>query len=504
MKVKIKKVKAQCVVSAIESYRGNRFIEALPDYISYKTSSIVELLAQSPQLIHPQASRRQRAAWLNTLNHSFFVPLTRHVLLHETIDMMIREGYARRMPSGRESPQYYQQAYERLQKGQILPSISFDGENKADPMSATLVGCSGVGKSYGLSRVLDLYPQVISHEGNVRQIRTDQIVYLLVQCPHEGSVKSLCANIIAEIDKATGENYSEELTSKRPTLQMLKLRLVHLMAVHQVGLLVIDEIQNLVTNKKSRTELFNFIVDLSNSLSVPILYVGTPKVFGFMQEDFRIARRFGSAGLMQWDRLKYASPEWNSFIEALSRLNVLRSGTATLDQAAIDALYDCTQGIIDVMIKLFILSQLRCMAVGEETLSAEAIRYVFEEHFKNIAPMIEALRKGDTKALDKYEDIRLPDSGFKDIAKQLYHDIDQRVERTDELEGQELIGLKRISNAYIAMGLEIPSDIKTRIEALQQSLQKQQEKAIQKTVTSKNGKPQNRQSVQINKEKIPG
>lgn len=501
--MKTKKAKARCVASSIESYRGNRFIEALPDYISYNTRSIVETMSVTPPPIHPQASRRQRGAWLASLNHAFFVPLSRHVMLQETVDMMIREGYARRAPRGQEDWEYYQDCYERLQKGEEIASVSFDGESKANPMSAGLIGCSGVGKSYGLSRILDLYPQVITHEGNVRQIRTDQIVYLLVQCPHEGSVKSLCANIIAEIDKVTGEKYSEEIINKRPTLQMLKLRLVHLMAAHQVGLLIIDEIQNLATNKRSRTELFNFIVDLANSLSVPILYVGTPKVFDFIQEDLRIARRFGSAGVIQWDRLPKASVEWNSFVEALSKLTVLKSDASVMEQSAIDALYEYSQGIIDIVIKLFILSQLRCMVVGEEALSDEIIKQVFEEYFKNLAPMIKALQEGDAKAIDKYEDIRLPEAEFKNIISKLNDGIDQYLEQHDELKDQELSGLRKISNAYAQMGMAVPDDIKNKIEALQSNKSEKQEKSIKKKVSSKSGKVKKTDLGQINPESIP-
>lgn len=465
----MKTVQADYVPSSLPAYRGNRYIEALPDYLSYTTRAIAEALQIEPEPIHPQASRRQRSAWLSSLNHEFFVPLARHIQLQETIDLMIREGYAKRCPRGNEHWSYYMDAYKRLQEGEKIKSLSFDGDSKADPMSATLIGCSGIGKSYGLSQILNLYPQVIEHQGNVNQIRTSQIVYLLVQCPHEGSVKSLCANIIAEISKATGENYTDEIVTKRPTLQVLKVRLAHLMALHRVGLLVIDEIQNLATNKKSRTELFNFIVDLANSLSVPILYVGTPKLYGFMQKDLRIARRFASFGVLDWDRLYKGTPEWNTFISALSRVTLLKDTSSGLSQELIDALYECSQGIVDILIKLFILTQLNCMALAQESLSPEAIYAVFEKHFKNVKPMIEALRNGDSQALDNYEDIRLPESEFKKAKHEIAGELEDNLEAGNELESQELSGLRKISNIYITMNQPVPQDVKDRIAVLERA-----------------------------------
>ncbi|MEI2614896.1 MAG: ATP-binding protein [Methylotenera sp.] len=59
---------------------------------------------------------------------------------------------------------------------------------KSTARSLSLIGCSGSGKSTTLNRILATYPQVIFHE----KYNFTQIVYLKLDCPHDGSLKNLC------------------------------------------------------------------------------------------------------------------------------------------------------------------------------------------------------------------------------------------------------------------------------------------------------------------------
>lgn len=63
--------------------------------------------------------------------------------------------------------------------------------------SLSLIGCSGSGKSTTLNRILATYPQVIFHE----KYNFTQIVYLKLDCPHDGSLKNLCYHFFRAIDE---------------------------------------------------------------------------------------------------------------------------------------------------------------------------------------------------------------------------------------------------------------------------------------------------------------
>jgi len=61
--------------------------------------------------------------------------------------------------------------------------------------------------------------------------------------------------------------------------------------------------------------------------------------------------------------------------------------------------------VLDLAIKLFAVSQARAIFDGSETLSEQLIRAVYDEQFKLIHPMVEALRSDDLEALIRFEDV---------------------------------------------------------------------------------------------------
>jgi len=71
-----------------------------------------------------------------------------------------------------------------------------------------------------------------------------------------------------------------------------------------------------------------------------------------------------------------------------------------------NTLYDESQGIIDIAVKLYALAQIKAIADGTETVTPVSIREVAAEKLRLVKPMLDALRAGDKKKLLQYEDIR--------------------------------------------------------------------------------------------------
>lgn len=460
-------VEADYSPSCLPIYRGNPMIEALPDLMDYKTKSIISMLQAIPK--EPVSSaRRSRYGWLMSLNVRLFIPFARHIRLQELIDVMIRQGYLQRNPMSHKHNEYLQDAYRRQQAGEKL--LVTYGAPQPDPLSLAIVGCSGAGKSYAVSRILQLYPQVIEHTERNIGINFMQVVYLKVECPHEGSIKSLCVNIISELDRVTGQSYAQTY-NKRVTLEQLKQRLVHLLAIHKVGILVIDEIQNLVLSRKNRDELFNFIVSLANSLCVPLLFIGTPKIQKFMQKDLRIARRFGTCGVLQWNRFdtqtEAGKSEWDEFMARLWQCNVLKNSESSIPKEISEAFYTYSQGIVDIAIKLFILSQMHALYVGEEALTKGIIEEAFDDYCRNIKPMIDGIRSGNPRVLEQYEDITMRNEDYDYAVSMLGKKIEQATTEVNEFEPQDAANKNRViknlstlNNANIAMLKKILESIR--------------------------------------------
>ena len=148
--------------SSVPMYKGNPLIEALPDYLSYRTNAIRASLRKEPVKLAGQVNRRQCFAWLMGLNKGLFVDLPRHLQLQEMIDVIIRQGYWHRNPVGSVRAKALQAAYERLQAGDTNGMVNF-GSEEQDPLSISVVGCSGMGKTTAITRILSMYPQVLHH-----------------------------------------------------------------------------------------------------------------------------------------------------------------------------------------------------------------------------------------------------------------------------------------------------------------------------------------------------
>lgn len=79
-----------------------------------------------------------------------------------------------------------------------------------------------------------------------------------------------------------------------------------------------------------------------------------------------------------------------------------------LTSRMLDVFYDCTQGILDLAIKLFVVTQARAMTDATEVLSEQLVLAAYRDSFKLVHPMIEAMRNRDLSALSTYEDVKLP------------------------------------------------------------------------------------------------
>ncbi|WIV13234.1 hypothetical protein [Proteiniborus sp. MB09-C3] len=70
-----------------------------------------------------------------------------------------------------------------------------------------------------------------------------------------------------------------------------------------------------------------------------------------------------------------------------------------------DTLYDQSQGIIDITVKLYDLAQTKAISSGKEALTPELIKQVANESLRLVKPMLNALRTGNVREIAKYPDI---------------------------------------------------------------------------------------------------
>lgn len=416
--------------TGVTAYAGNPFIEALPP-LQESVDSAAAL--RSSMRIQPedlQKARVIRAHNICRISDEFFQPLGTHMLLSERVSFMIRGGYVGRNPKTGDLQRHLQNGYERVQTGD-LSTFRFE-EAKSTAQSMLLIGCSGSGKTTSLERILQTYPQVIYHpESNL-----EQVVYLKVDCAHNGSLKEICLNFFRAMDKALGSNYEKKYGLKRHGIETMLALMAQIANTHALGLLVIDEIQHLSRSKSGGSEeMLNFFVTMVNTIGVPVMLIGTPKARDIFEADLRSARRGAGLGAIFWEPMlqgcsEKPNQEWTAFTNNLWKQQLLQNRDVLLTEEIRSVWYELSQGVMDIVVKLFVLTQLRALALNRERITIGLLRQVYEDELKPVHPMLDALRSGLPEKIALYSDLMVPKMDKRLI--QLQQEIATMREQTAE------------------------------------------------------------------------
>lgn len=435
--------------TGVHAYQGNPFIEALPP-LQDLTDAALSLRTTAGFGAGDKAqSRSVRAHNICRIIDDFFQPLGVHMLLSERISLMIRGGYVGRNPKTGDFQRHLQNGYERVQTGD-LSGFRFE-EAKSTAQSLLLIGCSGSGKTTSLQRILGTYPQVIYHS----DLNLEQVVYLKIDCSHNGSLKEICLNFFRALDKALGSNYEKRYAMKRHGIETLLAVMAQIANAHALGLLVIDEIQHLSRSRSGGSqEMLNFFVTMVNTIGVPVMLIGTPKAREIFEADLRSARRGAGLGAIFWEPLLHhhqgkQNPEWVAFTNSLWKLQLLQNQDAEPSDEIRDVWYDLSQGVMDIVVKLFVLAQLRALTLNKERITPGLLKQVYDDELKPVHPMLAALRSGIPEKIARYSDLMLPYIDKRLI--QLQQDIAAIRKKTPEEQALETLATEDERRFYLLL-----------------------------------------------------
>lgn len=418
----------------VSRYRGNPLIEALPPIMDLKAlrSQLSGTVIFDPKDCF--AAPHQRAHEIASLLDDFFQPLSIHRQLEEKLSVMIRAGYVGRNPKDGSLNRKMQDGYQRIMDGATNNFRFAQANSTAKCLS--LIGCSGSGKSTTVNRILSTYPPVIFHS----DINFVQLPYLRIECPSDGSLKSLCLNFFREIDRTLDTNYEQKYARKRHSTEVLLSLMGQVATQKALGLLVIDEVQRLGLKRSiSKEAMLEFFVALVNVIGVPVVLVGTPKARPIFEMELQAGRRSAGFGSLFWEPMqrpnkarvdsngKVRLSEWEAFTNKLWKYQWLKQRSETLDDATRDRWYSLSQGVLDIVVKLFVLAQLRAIATGIERVTPELLQKVYDDELIPVHPMLDALRRNDADLIVKYSDLHLPSIDKRLL--ELRHLIEQQQEQ---------------------------------------------------------------------------
>jgi hypothetical protein len=282
--------------------------------------------------------------------------------------------------------------------------------------SFTIIGASGIGKSSAISRAITLITE--NRVIEVGNPYTKIIPCICVQCPFDSSVKGLLLEILRKVDEMIDSKYYQNALRARTTTDML-IGSVSQVALNHIGLLVVDEIQN-VCNSKNGKSLVGMLTQLINNSGISICMVGTPESAVFFEQAVQLARR--SLGL-RYDVMEYGT-DFRKFCEIVFSYQYVKIRTEITD-GIMEWLYEHTSGNISVVVSLIHDAQEIVILNGKEVLNLEALNEAYQKRLSMLHGFIHIeQRKQTSKTKKKVSvmsvDVRIPvregDSGDVAIA----------------------------------------------------------------------------------------
>ncbi|MFY0669878.1 MAG: AAA family ATPase [Alteromonas stellipolaris] len=388
-------------------YLGNPLIEAMTPI---KTDQqLFDALYEDPSEPDLSAPAEIR---MNSLVESIknqFILFPSHFELAKKIDLMMRSGYVDRNPIRKDRTADLQELYKQAQTGNKQLSFS---ANPRRAESILITGAPGGGKSTAIERILGLNIQVVKH----KSLNLTQVIYLKIECPHDSQLKTLCGNFMQGLDDVLGTNYAAQI-SGRESVNSLLQQMKNKVAQYNIGILIIDEFQNLNSKKSYSDILLRFIVSLVNTIGLPVVFMGTPDAAGMFEKRLASARRALGVGSMNWNplQLDFGGSDtsssvtrelWATFTDALFE-NCWLSKQTPLDEELQAVWFELSVGIIDIAIKLFVASQLLAISSEKECITVKLMKHVYEEDFKPVHDVLDALRTNNVSKLVQFYDISI-------------------------------------------------------------------------------------------------
>lgn len=236
--------------------------------------------------------------------------------------------------------------------------------------SFTIIGTSGIGKSSAISRAITLITEnrVIEAQNPYTQV----VPCIIVQCPFDSSVKGMLLEILRKVDEVLDTKYYQNALRARATTDML-IGSVSQVALNHIGLLVVDEIQN-VANSKNGKSLIGALTQLINNSGISICMVGTPESAVFFESAMQLARR--SVGL-QYTTMGYDA-YFQAFCKTLFQYQYVQQRTEITD-GIMEWLYEHSAGVTSVVVALIHDAQEIAILNGRETLNQESLNAAYQQ-----------------------------------------------------------------------------------------------------------------------------
>lgn len=349
---------------------GNPFLALIEQFLT--TESFPERLATSPldEVSIATLTKQERLDILDRMQEEYFEPTSISEDIVKRLYRLIRKGYLNRDPT------------KRAVRKMTMELASYSGRDLSTlPWFATyakgmtVIGVTGLGKSYEIKRGLQLIPQCIEHGPSQAAGWTSmkQVSWLYVAMSHDASLGGLLLQILYELDEAIGTEYSKDKSFTNASNEKMAVRLGIVFRNHGLGVLVIDEIQGRNFEGRGQGGLAaTFFLRLLN-FGIPVVLIGNPIGMEALYVFSQDVRRIGSGGTISMHALEKDDFDWNDcIVEPLLCQSVMPKAYQIRDAKKL--VFQYSGGVRDFACRTWFSSQRIALDLG--------CTYVTEDHMK--------------------------------------------------------------------------------------------------------------------------
>jgi hypothetical protein len=221
-----------------------------------------------------------------------------------------------------------------------------------------LCGPTNNGKSMVLEKFRRAHPPIaagISSEGIA------SIPVLKIQMPAGPDERRFFGAIL---DALAVPRLASESVSRRQDTAM------RLMQSTEVGLLIIDEAQNLLAGAQlQQRRMLNLLRWLGNELQIPIIAAGTAESLHAIQSDDQLANRFEPITLPRWGY----GEEYRELLRTLEALLPLRKPSSLAKPVLAQKILAAAEGILGEVVAILTRAAARAVTTGTEAITVEMI-----------------------------------------------------------------------------------------------------------------------------------
>lgn len=397
-------------VDLIDAYRGNPLIAACGDILDEKELALrISRYPNVPQNMNdiPFELRRHMTPSLRQLH----IASPEGLRIAHTIDVTLRQGYAARKPG---TSSFFEAFYRN-------PPIN------SQQSAAAVVGISGSGKTAAIEAPLSLYPVYVDHEkmpGYVSGFR--QLIWIKIDAPETGKLVDLASNLMVATDIALNSEYFKHALKKdhKSGPDMFR-EWLGIAQKHALGLVVIEEIQNLfkLTPLKERRKHKNvdkdkfelrivedqtlkLLLTITNTWRIPIMIAGTHDGLAAFKMRFSTSQRLSADGYHEIHPPLNADDKVFSktIFPTLAKYQWVSNKLPCSDSFR-HLVFDLSLGIPRIYINLWISAHRVCFDRKEDALTLEHFKDAFDKYMQPLIPALDALRSNDPYRIARYEDL---------------------------------------------------------------------------------------------------